>query len=174
MKATLIASQKVKMISTNKLDAKIGGDNSQGAISQRWRRNSWREFCGVRRKFWYAERQGERKQRKSRLMCKLSSEIVTTGERMFRWRNQADASFSEPARSGHRGHTACWDVPAETMTSIEPWGNTRQNQNRNTLQDNPPTHFKRASLRAQLVKNPSAVQETPVRFLGGEDPLEKA
>ena len=27
-----------------------------------------------------------------------------------------------------------------------------------------------ASLVAQLVKNPSAMQETPVRFLGGEDP----
>ena len=26
---------------------------------------------------------------------------------------------------------------------------------------------------AQLVKNPVAVQETPVRFLGREDPLEK-
>ena len=31
----------------------------------------------------------------------------------------------------------------------------------------------RASLVAQLVKNPPAVQETPVRFLGQEDPLEK-
>ena len=31
----------------------------------------------------------------------------------------------------------------------------------------------RASLRAQLVKNPPAVQETPVWFLGEEDPLEK-
>ena len=30
-----------------------------------------------------------------------------------------------------------------------------------------------ASLVAQLVKNPPAMQETPVRFLGGEDPLEK-
>ena len=30
-----------------------------------------------------------------------------------------------------------------------------------------------ASLVAQLVKNPPAVQETPVRFLGWEDPLEK-
>ena len=30
-----------------------------------------------------------------------------------------------------------------------------------------------ASLRAQLVKNPPAMQETPVRFLGWEDPLEK-
>jgi len=29
------------------------------------------------------------------------------------------------------------------------------------------------SLIAQLVKNPSAMQETPVRFLGWEDPLEK-
>ena len=30
-----------------------------------------------------------------------------------------------------------------------------------------------ASLEAQLVKNPPAMQETPVRFLGWEDPLEK-
>ena len=30
-----------------------------------------------------------------------------------------------------------------------------------------------ASLIAQLVKNPPAMQETPVRFLGREDPLEK-
>ena len=28
-------------------------------------------------------------------------------------------------------------------------------------------------MRAQLVKNPPAMQETPVRFLGPEDPLEK-
>ena len=32
---------------------------------------------------------------------------------------------------------------------------------------------KRASLVAQLVKNPPAMQETPVRFLGRKDPLEK-
>jgi len=31
----------------------------------------------------------------------------------------------------------------------------------------------RASLVAQLVKNPPAMQETPVQFLGREDPLEK-
>ena len=31
----------------------------------------------------------------------------------------------------------------------------------------------RASLKAQLVKNPSAMQETLARFLGQEDPLEK-
>ena len=30
-----------------------------------------------------------------------------------------------------------------------------------------------ASLVAQLVKNPPAMPETPVRFLGQEDPLEK-
>ena len=30
-----------------------------------------------------------------------------------------------------------------------------------------------ASLTAQLVKNPPAMQEMPVEFLGGEDPLEK-
>ena len=29
-----------------------------------------------------------------------------------------------------------------------------------------------ASLRAQLIKNPPAMWETPVRFLGQEDPLE--
>ena len=31
-----------------------------------------------------------------------------------------------------------------------------------------------ASLKAQLVKNPSAMQETPVPFLGWEDPLEES
>ena len=31
----------------------------------------------------------------------------------------------------------------------------------------------RASLIALLLKNPPATQETPVWFLGGEDPLEK-
>ena len=31
-----------------------------------------------------------------------------------------------------------------------------------------------ASLVAQLLKNPPAVQETPVQFLGWEDTLEKA
>ena len=34
-------------------------------------------------------------------------------------------------------------------------------------------HYNRASLIAQLVKNLPAMQETPVRFLGQEDPLEK-
>ena len=33
--------------------------------------------------------------------------------------------------------------------------------------------LRRASLVAQLVKNPPAIQETPVQFLGQEDPLEK-
>ena len=33
--------------------------------------------------------------------------------------------------------------------------------------------FIRASLIAQLVKNPPAMQEIPVPFLGREDPLEK-
>ena len=34
-------------------------------------------------------------------------------------------------------------------------------------------HLFLASLIAQLVKNPPAMQETLVRFLGREDPLEK-
>ena len=37
----------------------------------------------------------------------------------------------------------------------------------------PASPFGGASLTAQLVKNRPAVQETPVRFLGWEDPLEK-
>ena len=35
------------------------------------------------------------------------------------------------------------------------------------------SHILRASLVAQLVKNPPAMQETLVQFLGQEDPLEK-
>ena len=35
------------------------------------------------------------------------------------------------------------------------------------------TYIGGASLVAQLVKNPPAMQETPVQFLGQEDPLEK-
>ena len=31
----------------------------------------------------------------------------------------------------------------------------------------------RRALKAQLIKNPSVMQETPVRFLGWEDPLEE-
>ena len=33
--------------------------------------------------------------------------------------------------------------------------------------------YDRASLEAQLVKNPPAMQETPVQFLGRDDALEK-
>ena len=36
-----------------------------------------------------------------------------------------------------------------------------------------PLQYSWASLVAQLVKNPPAMQETPVQFLGQEDPLEK-
>ena len=36
-----------------------------------------------------------------------------------------------------------------------------------------PLQYSWASLVAQLVKNLPAMQETPVRFLGREDPLEK-
>ena len=36
-----------------------------------------------------------------------------------------------------------------------------------------PLQYSWASLVAQLVKNLSAMQKTPVRFLGREDPLEK-
>ena len=33
--------------------------------------------------------------------------------------------------------------------------------------------MKKSSLIVQLVKNPPAVQKTPIQFLGWEDPLEK-
>ena len=36
-----------------------------------------------------------------------------------------------------------------------------------------PLYYSWTSLVAQLVKNPPAMQETPIRFLGQEDPLEK-
>ena len=36
-----------------------------------------------------------------------------------------------------------------------------------------PLQYSWASLVAQLVKDPPAMQETPVQFLGQEDPLEK-
>ena len=36
-----------------------------------------------------------------------------------------------------------------------------------------PLHIYEASLGAKLVKNPPVTQETPVQFLGQEDPLEK-
>ena len=36
------------------------------------------------------------------------------------------------------------------------------------------SYLVRASLIAQLVKNPPAMQETPVQFLGQEDPPDKA
>ena len=36
-----------------------------------------------------------------------------------------------------------------------------------------PLQYSQASLVAQMVKNPPAMQETPVQFLGQEDPLEK-
>ena len=36
-----------------------------------------------------------------------------------------------------------------------------------------PLQYSWASLVAQLVKNPPAMQETPVQFLGQEDPREK-
>ena len=36
-----------------------------------------------------------------------------------------------------------------------------------------PRYVTRASLIAQLVKNLHAMQETPIRFVGREDPLEK-
>ena len=46
-------------------------------------------------------------------------------------------------------------------------------QSQTRLSDGTELSSPRASLEAQLVKNPPAMQETPVRFLGWEDALEK-
>ena len=48
-----------------------------------------------------------------------------------------------------------------------------QSLSRETLPNSRHLGIRRASLLAQLVKNPPAVQETTARFLGQEDPLEK-
>ena len=50
---------------------------------------------------------------------------------------------------------------------VSPWEEPRNSKKNRFL------HFPRASLIAPLVKNPPAMQETPVRFLGWENPLEK-
>ena len=46
-------------------------------------------------------------------------------------------------------------------------------QSQTQLSDGTELSSPRASLEAQLVKNPPAMQETPVRFLGQKDLLEK-
>ena len=59
----------------------------------------------------------------------------------------------------------CWEVHVKKMKEIwQPYVDYVRNFR----------HFKafRASLIAQLVKNPPTMQETPVRFLGQEDLLE--
>ena len=49
----------------------------------------------------------------------------------------------------------------------------QQYVNRELPDVNSKLDLEKASLVVQLVKNLPAVQETPVQFLGGEDPLEK-
>ena len=60
-----------------------------------------------------------------------------------------------------------WELQARELCRGSPW--------MNRLELSKPSGFVgcRASLVAQLVKNPPAMQETPVRFLGEEDLLEK-
>ena len=50
--------------------------------------------------------------------------------------------------------------------------NNNNNKNKNSHFSNC-SFFNGASLVAQLVKNPLAIQETPVQFLGWEEPLGK-
>ena len=68
-----------------------------------------------------------------------------------------------------------WEDPREkgkaTHSSIlacSPWGRKESDTTKRLSPS-----LLRASLIAQLVKNPCAMQETLVRFLGQEDPLEK-
>jgi len=59
-----------------------------------------------------------------------------------------------------------------TVTSFV-YGYGRQYFISQQKESKPPLYTERDSLIAQLVKNPPAMQETPVRFLGWEDLLEK-
>ena len=54
--------------------------------------------------------------------------------------------------------------PGEFHALYSPWGHKESDVTE---------QLSRASLIAQLLKNPPAMQETLVRFLGWEDPLEK-
>ena len=58
------------------------------------------------------------------------------------------------------------------LPSPYPWSGTEQVLNMRLLYLTTKRRD-RASLIAQLVKNPPAVKETPVQILGREDPLEK-
>ena len=61
--------------------------------------------------------------------------------------------------------TEAEDIKKRCQERYRPQTNYYSNCNSYDLKDSP--------LVAQLVKNPPAMQETPVRFLGLEDPLEK-
>ena len=60
-----------------------------------------------------------------------------------------------------------WELQARELCRGSPWMNGLE------LRKSSGFVGCRASLVAQLVKNPPAMQETPVRFLGQEDLLEK-
>ena len=61
--------------------------------------------------------------------------------------------------------TEAEDIKKRCQERYRPQTNYYSNCNSYDLKDSP--------LVAQLVKNPPAIQETPVQFLGLEDPLEK-
>ena len=58
------------------------------------------------------------------------------------------------------------------MVSVS-WTTLNSSTNLSLTSLNDLVKFIRASPIAQLVKNPPAMQKTPVQLLGGEDPLEK-
>ena len=62
------------------------------------------------------------------------------------------------------GHSLSVNLPWEVAACLPP---------RTRADFKTPCRQTRAFLVAQLVKNPPAMLETPVRFLGGEDPLEE-
>ena len=68
----------------------------------------------------------------------------------------------------HRDRTSLLPSMLYRGLRYDPWGFPG-----GSMVKNPPTSAGRASLIAQLEKNPPAMQETLARFLGQEDPLEK-
>ena len=65
------------------------------------------------------------------------------------------------------------DPQGRSITYIHPYNEIILTQRKNAIMPFAVMWTDLASLIAQLVKNLPAMQETPVQFLGWEDPLEK-
>ena len=83
------------------------------------------------------------------------------------WIMEIQNRFSKRARAPKKRNE---NVKA-TMSQSQPQARTQKQATHTKMVTSPAISV--ASLERQLVRNPPAVQETLVRFLGPEDPLEK-